>query len=237
MKKILALALATFGALGVAQANYSLSSDIGFASDYIFRGVQLGDTTLHPSLELTQGDFYAGMWAALPITEVESENWNQEFDFYVGYTKELSDKSSLDFGATYYFYPESENEETIELYSGLKFDIAGFTPAIYGYYDFDLDTLTLQGSVGYSIPMAGAGTSLDLSTTLGYVDVDDLGSYVYYGASAQIPYKINENATFTVGVHYATNDIGMRPGDNPGDPDILVEDGFVYFTAGVTIGF
>lgn len=231
MKKILVLALAALATTGVSRADYSLSSDLTYASEYIFRGVQLGDTTLHPSLELTQGDFYLGMWAALPIDQVESKGWTNEFDFYLGYTKELSDKASLDLGVTYYYYPDGNVDESTEAYLGLTFDVAGFTPAVYSYYDFDLEALTLQGSIGYSIPMAGAGTSLDLSATYGYVDLDDndpgaVDSYSYYGASAQIPYKLNDNATLTVGVHYASNDLGQG-----------IEDDFLYYTAGITIGF
>lgn len=226
MKKILVLALSALAAGSVAKADYSLSSDLTYASEYIFRGVQLGDNTLHPSLELTQGDFYLGMWAALPIDQVESKGWSEEFDLYLGYTKELSDKASLDVGATYYYYPDGNVDESLEAYLGMQFDVGGFTPAVYGYYDFDLEVFTLQGSVGYSIPMAGAGTSLDLSATYGYVEPDVGDSYNYYGASAQVPYQLNENATLTFGVHYASNDIGNG-----------IEDDFFYYTAGVTIGF
>jgi len=238
MKKILVLALAALASTGVSRADYSLSTDISFASEYIFRGVKLADNTLHPSLELTQNDFYLGMWAALPINDTRPNDdfpgYGNEFDFYLGYTKELSDKASLDLGATYYYYPsiprDSDGielyESTVEAYVGLTFDIAGFTPAAYAYYDFDLENLTLQGSIGYSIPMAGAGTSLDLSATYGMVEPDEGDSYTYYGASAQIPYKLNDNATLTVGVHYASNDIGRG-----------IEDNFLYYTAGITIGF
>ncbi len=225
MKKILVLALAALASTGVSRADYSLSSDLTYASEYIFRGVQLGDTTLHPSLELTQGDFYLGMWAALPIDQVESKGWTNEFDFYLGYTKELSDKASLDLGVTYYYYPDGNVDESTEAYLGLTFDVAGFTPAVYSYYDFDLEVLTLQGSIGYSIPMAGAGTSVDLSATYGYVDPDIGDSYAYYGASAQVPYKLNDNATLTFGVHYTSHDRNFG------------EDNWLYYTAGVTIGF
>lgn len=228
MKKILVLAVAALATTGVARADYSLSSDLTYASEYIFRGIQLGDNTLHPSIELTQGDFYLGMWAALPIDQVESKGWTNEFDFYLGYTKELSDKASVDLGVTYYYYPDGEVEESTEAYLGMTFDVGGFTPSGYAYYDFDLEALTLQGSIGYSIPMAGAGTSLDLSATYGYVEPDEGDSYSYYGASAQVPYKLNENATLTFGVHYASNDI---------DDVFDVDDDFFYYTAGVTIGF
>jgi uncharacterized protein (TIGR02001 family) len=178
------------------------------------------------------------MWAALPINDTRPSGdftgYGNEYDFYIGYTKELSDSASFDLGVTYYYYPsiprDSDGvemyESTVEAYSGLTFDVAGFTPAVYAYYDFDLEVLTLQGSIGYSIPMAGAGTSLDLTATYGHVDPKDQGSYVYYGASAQIPYRLNDNATLTVGAHYASNDIGNG-----------VDDDFVFFTAGLTIGF
>ena len=234
MKKILVLALSALVAGSIAKADYSLSSDLTYTTEYVFRGVQLGDNTLHPSIELTQNDFYIGMWAALPIDQVESKGWSEEFDFYVGYTKELSDKASLDLGVTYYYYPDGNVDESTEAYVGLTFDVAGFTPAAYVYHDFDLEVTTYQGSVGYSIPMAGAGTSVDLSVTYGHVDPDEGDSYKYYGASAQIPYKLNENATLTFGIHWADNDIGtIFDGENAFD----VEDDFIYYTAGVTIGF
>lgn len=234
MKKILVLALAACAAGGIAKADYSLSTDITYTTEYVFRGIQLGDNTLHPSIEVTQGDFYLGMWAALPIDQVESKDWSNEFDFYLGYTKELSDKASLDLGATYYYYPKGELEETIEAYAGLTFDVGGFTPAAYAYYDFDLESITIQGSIGYSIPMAGAGTSLDLSATYGHVEPDDDESYTYYGVSAQIPYKLNENATLTFGIHWADNDIGRYTVDGI---EFDTEDDFLFYTAGVTIGF
>ncbi len=228
MKKILVFALAALATTGIARADYSLSSDLTYTTEYVFRGIQLGDNTLHPSIELTQGDFYLGMWAALPIDQVESKGWSNEFDFYLGYTKELSDKASVDLGVTYYYYPDGEVDESTEAYLGMTFDVGGFTPSAYAYYDFDLEVVTLQGSIGYSIPMAGAGTSLDLSATYGYVEPDEGESYTYYGASAQVPYKLNENATLTFGVHYASNDI---------DGIFDVDDNFFYYTAGVTIGF
>lgn len=227
MKKILVLALATLATTGVSKADYSLSLDLSAASEYIFRGVQLGDNTLHPSIELTKEDFYIGMWSALPIDQMQSKGWTNEFDFYTGFTKELSDKTSVDLGITYYYYPDSNVTDTAELYAGVKFDVGGFTPAVYGYYDWDLEVFTLQGSVGYSVPMAGAGTSLDLSATYGYVSPDVGDSYSYYGASAQVPYKLNENSTLTVGVHYTTNDTEMAGTDK----------WWIYYTAGITIGF
>lgn len=234
MKKILVLALSALAAGSIAKADYSLSSDLTYTSKYIFRGVQLGDNTLHPSIELTQNDFYVGMWAALPIDKLESEGWTNEYDFYLGYTKELSDKASVDVGATYYYYPPSEVDESIEGYLGMTFDVGGFTPAAYAYYDFDLKVLTLQGSVGYSIPMAGAGTSLDLSATYGHVDPKDGDTYTYYGVSAQVPYKLNDKATLTFGIHWADNDIGTI---FEGEDSVRVDDNFIYYTAGITIGF
>jgi uncharacterized protein (TIGR02001 family) len=227
MKKLLILGLAALATTGVSKADYSLSLDLSGASEYIFRGMQLGDATLHSSIELTKDDFYIGMWTAMPQEKLESMGYTNEFDFYVGYTKELSDKTSIDLGATYYYYPDSNVSESTELYLGVTFDVGGFTPAVYTYYDWDNEVFTLQGSVGYSVPMAGAGTSLDLTATYGYVSPDIGESYSYYGASAQIPYKLNENATLTVGAHYAANDTKMAGTDK----------WWLYYTAGVTIGF
>ena len=46
---------------------YTINVDLTFDTKYVFRGTQLADDVFHPSVEFAQGDFYAGIWAALPI--------------------------------------------------------------------------------------------------------------------------------------------------------------------------
>lgn len=225
MKKALALGLAALFTSGVARAEFSLSTDLTLATDYIFRGVQLGENTLHPSIEFSQDSFYLGYWGANPINNTQSKGWNNEYDFYAGYSQDIAEGTSVDVGVTYYYYTQYNLESTTEGYVGITGDFGGVTPGFYVYYDFTLKNITYQGSVGYSIPMKDAGTSLDLSATVGFVDVDGGDSYTYYGVSAVMPFQINDSATFSVGLHYSNTDL------DGGDTD------FIYGTAGITIGF
>lgn len=223
MKKALALGIAALVSTTVARAEFSVSTDLTFATDYIFRGTPLGDNTLHPSIEFSQDSFYFGYWGAFPINNASSAGWVNEYDFYAGYGHDLGENTTLDVGVTHYYY--TQGGSTTEAYVGITGDMSGVTPGVYAYYDFDLKALTLQGSVGYSVPLESAGTSLDLSATIGIVDPDAGDSYSYYGLSAVIPFKLNDNATVSVGVHYSKTD------------QDLPNDEFLYGTIGMTIGF
>lgn len=224
MKKILFTGLAALAACAVSYGQYSLSVDVTYASSYIFRGIQLGDGTFHPSVEASSDDFYGGIWLATPMENRNSGGWSDELDIYGGYTPSLSDTTALDIGATYYTYQQG-GENSFEIFTGVNLDLEGVTPGLYVYYDLDLETVTYQGSIGYSVPLESMGASLDLSASLGYVDPENADAYSYWGVSAVVPYQIADSATFSIGIHYASND--MR----------LADTNFVYGTVGVTVGF
>jgi len=217
------------GGLGLnaqeSKLSYSVTVDFPYASKYVFRGIEYAKDSIQPSIEIATGNFYAGVWTNQPVTN----NSDNEFDFYAGYGIPMNDTWKLDVGATLYYYPEADTssfeEKTFEGYVGLTGTVAGFTPGIYAYYDFDLKAMTLQGSVGYSIPLETAGSSLDFSVTLGNVSPDVGDDYMYYGIGVNLPYKLTEKATFAVGAQYASNDLDGADGDH------------LWFTAGLTVGF
>ena len=224
MKKLLTTCLLA-SILGVgtsAYAAFSLSGDMTFGSQYVFRGVKLADNTFHPSLEAGFDDFYIGIWGAIPTEKRSSMGYTDEWDAYAGYGFALSDNLNLDIGVTYYYYPTKVHDDTFEPYVGLTWDLDGWTPSVYTYYDIELEAWTFQGSLGYSIPLASAGTSLDLTATYGYLMPKEGDSWSYYGVSAVVPYQISDSASVSAGLHWATNTIDGA------------EDNFFYFTVGVT---
>jgi len=224
MKKNLVIGLAALVTGAVVQAgDLSVSADFTFASDYIFRGIKYGDNSLQPSIEITQDTFYAGIWAQQPMQNRSSQGWGDEVDFYLGYTPKITDTVSMDVGATHYYYPTGDS--TTEVFVGGNFTFDKITPGIYAYYDFDLEALTVQGNIGFSVPLDQAGTSLDLSASVGHVSPDVGDNYTYYSAGVSIPYKINEHATMKVGVNWASHTLDG------------VEDNHLWFTAGMTVGF
>lgn len=214
--------------LGVATSaigqNYSLSLDLTFDTKYVFRGQQLADDVFHPSIELAKDDFYIGLWASQPLENRGwPERWQDEVDFYGGYGWAINEKTSLDIGGAYYYYPLGKS--TFEPYLGITREIQGIATSLYLYRDLDLKTTTAEGSASYSLPLRGVA-SVDLGAHVGTVDANRLGSYLYYGADVVIPFELNDHAVFSVGLHYSDNDIGF-----------LISDSHFHGSTSITIGF
>ena len=240
MKKT-AILLAALAAGAGAQAqepksSYSVTTDFTFASEYVFRGIELADNSFQGSVELTVQDFYVGVWTNQPITRHQ----DNEIDIYAGYKFTLTDYLSLEAVGTYYWYPEAGNDgfkHSTEAGLGATYTVGGISTSVYGYYDFDLEARTLQVSVGYSLPLQAIGASLDFSAYYGWVDADDFDppagikvgeNYQYYGVDVSLPYKLSENATFTVAGHWADHR-RLFDGELP--------DNHLWWTAGITVGF
>ncbi|MBH54366.1 MAG: hypothetical protein CMI18_08470 [Opitutaceae bacterium] len=188
-----------------AQDEMDVSMSVGYESRYVFRGVTLADESLTASIEAAFGDTYLGMWTNQPITG----SFDNEFDFYGGMGFEVADGISMDVGGTLYFYPESgTGAETFEIYTGLAFD-AQLDPAIYFFYDLDLNTLTVEGSVGHSFEV-DEGTTLDLSGFLGFVDISEGEDYTYHGASIDVVKSLGDTASGSIGVRYSEGSGGLE---------------------------
>ena len=228
-KTSLALAALVAGVSAQAQGDakssaLSVTVDVTYVSDYIFRGAKLADASIQPSVEAAYGDFYAGAWHT---SEISHNDGVTETDFYAGYGYKLNDKVKLDAGVTEYTYSGGSSDDSTEVFIGASFDVL-LKPSLYYYYDFDNNVSTVEGSIGYSIPLEVIKSSLDLSAKYGWV-APDAGEQRTYGVlGVSVPYKLSETATLTVGVDYYIND-----GDDLIDGD---EDGFVG-KAGISIGF
>jgi len=208
-----------------AAPSYSVTVDFPYASKYVFRGVQYAEDSFQPSVKLTSGSFYLGLWTNQPITS----NIDNEIDVYGGYGFKLSDTWSLDVGATLYYYPELDDSTgldntTFEGYVGVTGTFGSFTTGLYAFQDFTLENFTIQATVGYSVPLSDKA-SFSLLGTIGNVSPDAGDDYTYYGIGATVPYKLSDTATFTVGVQYATHDIDG------------LDDSHFWGTVGVTVVF
>lgn len=228
-----AVLISSLGGLSVHAQEFSASSDLTIASRYVFRGQKLAENTLHPSFELSGNGLYAGVWAALPLEQLP--NWGDEFDFNAGYSPKISEKTTLDIGYTYYYYTNSSAPtgggvpSTSELYCGATYSVAGFTPAAYVYYDFDeaAGAFTAIGSLGYSLPLKGLDTTLELNLSIGRVLPEGDGEeYTYESAEVSFPFEITESLTLRLGGGYANNNL-----------DDVAEDDTFWFSAGVRVGF
>jgi len=199
---LFALATASFS----QSEEYTLSLDLTFDTKYVFRGAQLADNVFHPSIEFGKDDFYAGIWASQPIENRGlPESWDDEVDFYVGQGWAIGEKTSVDFGAAYYYFPTGDSR--LEPYVGVTREILGVAASFYLYRDLDIDATTSEGSARYSVPL-GAKTSVDLGAHFGLLNVGDIGKYLYYGADVIFPVQLKDNAVFSIGVHYSDSEEG-----------------------------
>lgn len=235
-KTALALAVVAAGVSAQAQEASALSVtvDVTYVSDYVFRGTQLGDASVQPSVEASYGDFYAGVWHT---SELSHNDGATETDLYAGYGFAVTDIVSLDVGVTRYTYSGGSGGDSTEVFVGAAADVL-LSPSVYVYHDFDYDTYTIEGSIGYSVPVDAINASVDLSASVGYVSADDnfenttTDDYTYFSVGASIPYALSETATLTVGVEYIYNtedSVAGFGGSNDNDA--------VVGSAGISIGF
>ncbi|MEN9840484.1 MAG: hypothetical protein RL376_284 [Verrucomicrobiota bacterium] len=228
-KTALVLAALVAGVSAQAQdaagSSLSVTVDATYVSDYVFRGVQLADASLQPSIEAAYGDFYAGVWHSDSL----KGGVGTETDLYAGYGIKLSDTFALDLGATRYVYESADAADSTEAFVGLKADVL-LSPTLYYYHDFDYEISSYIASVGYSLPVEAIKSSLDFSASYGYIQRagDD---YSYGSVGVAVPYKLAENATLTVGADYIYNDTNTVAAFQNGKSALLVG------KIGLAIGF
>jgi len=263
MKKFIAsLAIASVAAglsaqeTGSSLTDLSITGTFDFETEYVFRGVQLAPQSFQPSVEfgfpVLGGDLYTGIWTNQPIAtdgvNTQANIVGNEIDFYGGFAYPVTDMFTADIGFTYYWYPEATTGnigQTREIYVGVSADVL-LSPAIYFYYDFDLQQTVLEFSIGYSFDLGeyvGAeGISIDVGAYYGWLSSEDtnpLGAgdqkngYGYVGATADLVYAFSENVSASVGVRWAYNNDG--DGAVPGFSVNSGKESSVWF--GATLGF
>lgn len=126
LRTMLVLLIAVAGA---AQA-VEVTGNIGFNSDYIFRGIQLSSSSANGGVDVAGGNWYAGTWLA----DVDTENLDGiEFDLYGGWSGG-TDEWSYGVGGTGYFFTDNFDDDYYELNLSGGYKIVTLDIAI-GKYD------------------------------------------------------------------------------------------------------
>ena len=201
--------------------DYSVTTSFSYTSEYVFRGIKNTKDAFQPSVEVDSNNFDLGVWTSQPLTGGQQN----EVDIYGGYKYAVTKELSLQGVATYYWYPEFSTtrpnridgaKDSFEPGVGATYTIEGFSPSVFYYHDFILKADTVQGSLGYALPLAAIGSELDFSVYVGTSSAHDATpdlrgphvheSYNYYGADVSLPYKLAASTTLTLAGHYAGND-------------------------------
>jgi uncharacterized protein (TIGR02001 family) len=184
-------------ALSAPAMAVDLSANIGYNSEYIFRGIPQKSSSAFGGLDLSAGGFYLGTWGA-DVGE------GLEIDYYGGYTFDLGD-FNFGVGGTLYTYTDDfdDNYQEVNLSAGWKYFT--FAAAIGTYDNFDGPTLDYEF---YSIK----GEYNGFYGLYGWFENDFDGAYVEAGYSGTLTVK--EQDLFDYGFAIIYSDATLLGGDS-----------------------
>lgn len=118
-------------------AALELSANGGFMTKYIFRGIEQEESSVMGGLDLKQGGFYAGTWAA-------DVGDGLEVDLFGGYNGTLG-PLTWGLGATGYFYTDDFDDTYREANLSLGWRLFSISAA-FGQYDNHEGTIAEEGA-------------------------------------------------------------------------------------------
>lgn len=218
MKKLVGLAMlagaATVGTTGVAAAEGTVTANVAFTSNYVWRGITQsdGDFAVQGGADYTNGMFYAGAWAS--SVDDFGANASSELDVYAGVTPTLG-PVSLDFGVIGYFYPGADDLDFFELKAAASIsptEALSLGVAAYASDDFaasDDDSIYLEANAGYAFSdafsVSGAiGNQAEFDVNDEYTTWNIGASYAFHGFGFDLRYHetdvddADEEISFTI---------------------------------------
>ena len=189
-----------------AAANAQASANVGWASEYHFRGILQKVSSASAGLDYEAGGFYVGTWAA-------DVGDGLEVDGYFGYGADVGD-FSFSVGYTGYFYTGDFDDTYQEINLGAGFGMLSLDVAIGEYDNFDGPTqdytyyaLTLEKDgfygtyAGFSQDADGEYLELGYGTTVSEID---LGIALIL-ANDDLVGQDDESLVFTIGKSFDLN--------------------------------
>ena len=192
--------------VGSAAANADVSANLGFASEYYYRGIFQEDSSASGGLDYESNGFYAGTWAA-------DVGDGLEVDGYFGYGGEAGD-FTYSVGFTGYYYTGDFDDTYQEINLGAGYGLFSFDVAVGEYENFDGPTLDytyysitaekdgFYGKyAGFSQDFEGEYVELGYGTTIAELDV---GLSLIFSNSDLVG-ESDEAVVFTIGKSFDIN--------------------------------
>ena len=139
----------TAGVVISSTASAEVSYNIGWASEYYYRGALQKDSAGSAGIDYEEGGFYAGSWAV-------DVGDGTEVDGYLGYGIELEGGFSIGVGFTGYYYSGEFDDTYEEVNLNLGYGIASVEYSVGEYdnfsgpdLDYDYFALTLDFGSGF----------------------------------------------------------------------------------------
>lgn len=178
---------------------------VGYDSDYIFRGVDLGDNYIWTQLDLSipigeTVELGLGAWYTTPWNDNDFDN---ELDLYASLGFDFG-SWGLEVGYTHYHYPSSGNgTETNEIYISAGTTLWEIDLGLAYYYDWDLENHYIELTAATTFQLTD-NISLDPSIGVSYIDLDvdssfdiDDSGFNHFFARLDMPIQLTPSATLT----------------------------------------
>lgn len=200
-----------------ASTPISVSATASVVSQYMFRGLRIGDGGFQPAVEVSAGNGLLGVWAHVPFNgDKVPDSSDPEIDLYGAYTFALERGITLTPGFTSYHYPKAPTDAgfyraTFEPSLAVSGTIAGVKVTPKLYYDVVLKGLTTELTALYALPLKNLGSELDFTATYGGYTWNDSANHAapkvktwgeYWLLSVAAPFQISREARITLGVAY-----------------------------------
>ena len=213
---LLALVPAVAGDHAAAGEDLGAEVSVGYDTDYIFRGANLGQDLLwsdvNVSTSLSDGlGLNIGAWYANP-----TDAGDDELDIYAGVSTDLGGMS-LDLGTTYYYYPGATGTNTLEFGAALGTSVGAFDVSLGVYHDIDTENTYVELGAGTSFDLTD-NISLDLGATIGNNQDEVVGGQADGLTAVTItvgaPIGLTDNASLTP---YLGINAGLDDNQDAGD--------------------
>ena len=207
---LLALVPAIAGDHAAAGEDLGAEVSVGYDTDYIFRGANLGQdllwTAVNVSTSLSDGlGLNIGAWYANP-----TDAGDDELDIYAGVSTDLGGMS-LDLGTTYYYYPGATGSNTLEFGAALGTSVGAFDVSLGIYHDIDTENTYVELGAGTSFDLTD-NISLDLGASIGNNQDEVIGGQADGLTAVTItvgaPIGLTDNASLTpyIGINAGLDD-------------------------------
>ncbi len=195
-------ALAAASALVAGNANAEVEYELhgGYSSEYLFRGLDLGDHLVELGLdaayEMNGFTVSGGVWAtAFDSSGASSNQTDNETDLYTEVSKDFGFMTAS-VGYIYYWNAGRLGKDNQEVYVGLSRDL-GFANASVTYFG-DVDRTNKSDTEGYTELALSRGfelnqcLTLNLSTNVGYLV--EGGDFTAWTSKASLDWGFAEHA-------------------------------------------
>jgi len=203
MKSILRLNIVVVLTL-LAQTGFAadVTTKLGFESAYVTYGTKFSEETWVPMIDVSQGDYYAGIWGYIPTHTKKS--FEGEWDFFAGRTVKINKLLSVDVGATVYQYPRTDvDATTLEGFLWLNFDLP-LNPKLKLYYDVIVKNWIGEAVVAHTIPL-GKNTALALEGHGGFRRPEFHKEWYYATGKADLVFTLSSKTKLFVGIRSTNN--------------------------------